>query len=150
MSGRRRIFSEPRGLRELAEFRCSRCAIEWTGQVSTVGRTSHHAGRWPTVSVFGCGDRDSHFVPVRSAERNGKGNDRHDDEHCEDEEDDHCEASAGWRLRIDGPFMAMRCEDCKMRSKTASARVGSDIAACHFSTGSWLTTIVERSCDGPR
>lgn len=34
-----------------------------------------------------------------------------------------------------------------MRSKTASARVGSDIAACHFSTGSWLTTIVERNCE---
>ncbi len=34
---------------------------------------------------------------------------------------------------MDGPFEAMRCEACSKRPKTGSAKVGSDMAACHFS-----------------
>ena len=63
----------------------------------------------------------------------------------EDEQEGHVgKISSGSRRRMEGPFRAMRCEDCKNRSKMASAKVGSAIAPCQLSTGSWLTTRVER------
>ena len=52
--------------------------------------------------------------------------------------------SAGYSLfRLDFPLSAMRWALCTSRSRMASASVGSPIASCQCSTGSWLVTRVE-------
>jgi hypothetical protein len=48
------------------------------------------------------------------------------------------------RLRMESPFKAILYALWTSRSRIASARVGSPIAACQCSTGSWLVTIVAR------
>ena len=55
-------------------------------------------------------------------------------------------AGGGWRRRIDAPVSGKRWACWTRRSRMASASVGSPAAraGCQASTGSWLTTSVER------
>src|ERR1019366_2274461 len=52
-------------------------------------------------------------------------------------------SSAAWIFRIDGTSRARREELWAMRSRMASAKVGSPIPSCHVSVGSWLVMSVE-------
>jgi len=45
---------------------------------------------------------------------------------------------------IDSPLRAILCEPCTMRSRMASASVGSSSQACQAVTGNWLVMSVER------
>lgn len=48
-------------------------------------------------------------------------------------------------LRIDSPRISMRWALCTSRSRMLSAKVGSPICSCHWATGSWLVSTVERA-----